>query len=57
MEKINKNVLKCCDCGSKQIKLTDHQDIVDCIYCGQVNPIYIGYLSIKEQKQKEENDV
>jgi len=53
---ININVLKCCDCGSNKIKLTDHKDIVDCVNCGQVNPIYIGFNSLKEQQRKEKQD-
>ena len=55
-DNININVLKCCDCGSRKIKLTDHKDIVDCVNCGQVNPIYIGFNSLKEQQRKEERD-
>ena len=53
---INKNVLKCCDCGSKQIKLTNNFDIVECINCGEVNPIYIVFLSTQEQEKKRGNN-
>jgi len=49
-DKINLDFLKCCDCGSTEIKPTNHKDIVDCINCGEVNPIYIFYNSTKEQE-------
>jgi uncharacterized Zn finger protein len=49
---INKDVLKCFDCGSKQIKLTNNFDIVDCTNCGEVNPVYVGFLSTQKQKKK-----
>ena len=48
---INKDVLKCFDCGSKQIKLTNNFDIVDCTNCGEVNPVYVGFLSTQKQKK------
>ena len=55
-DNININVLKCCDCGSRKIKLTNHKDIVDCVNCGQVNPIYIGFNSLKEQRKEKKDE-
>ena len=55
-DNININLLKCCDCGSRKIKLTDHKDIVDCVNCGQVNPIYIGFNSLKEQRKEKKDE-
>ena len=41
---------------AKEIKLTNNFDIVECINCGEVNPIYIGFLSTQEQEKKRGND-